>query len=292
MSSRNKKGIVCVIASAIVFGMMPLITKTAYALGANAYMAALGRFFFGSIMLFVLCRIKKKNVVINKKEMKNMILVSLPYSFVPVTLYISYNYIGSGLATTLHFTYPILVVLLSVFFLNKKITLKQNICEVIGFAGILLLSSNSKYGSLAGITIAILSGLLYAVYITSLDKITTNSIDELVLSFWVSVISFVIISIVTLFTNNFVITGDYRVTLLFIVLGLLATAFGLRLFQKGVFLCGPIKASLLSTLEPITGILLGMYFFNERIEIGELIGILLILVSACIVVLPDKKKQK
>ena len=84
------------------------------------------------------------------------------------------------------------------------------------------------------------------------------------------------------FTLSFSLEG----WLVQILMGLLATTLALMLFQKGLLLCGEIKASMFSTFEPITGLLIGAIFQGEVLSLVEMCGILLILLSVIVLVLP------
>ncbi|OKZ75872.1 MAG: hypothetical protein BHV87_04875 [Clostridiales bacterium 36_14] len=64
------------------------------------------------------------------------------------------------------------------------------------------------------------------------------------------------------------------------------------LFQKGAFLCGAVMASLLSTFEPLTGVVIGLIIFNEEMTWKLGMGIFLILFSTVMIVLPVKEKRK
>jgi drug/metabolite transporter (DMT)-like permease len=286
------KGTIYTVISSVLFGLMPLITKIAYQYGTNAYMVSLGRFFFGTIFLGLLCLLKKKAILIAKEDTKKILIISLPYSLVPIILYSSYKYIESGLATILHFSYPMQVVLLSFIFLKRRLNSKQMFCEILCLFGIGLLANEYGIQNYQGMLIALLSGLIYACYIILLENYKPNKVDSLVLSFWVSFFSLVIIVVVTFFTNNFVFTNSSITLGCFTFLGLFATAFGTHLFQNGVILIGSIKASLLSTFEPITGIIMGIIVFNELLTIKEAVSIILIMLAACLIVMPNKKKEK
>ena len=47
--SPEAEGVICALISGILFGTMPLMAKTAYSLGSNAYTVAFGRFFTGAV---------------------------------------------------------------------------------------------------------------------------------------------------------------------------------------------------------------------------------------------------
>ena len=56
---RTRVGELCVVTSAVLFGLMPLFAKIAAEHGSNAYMSALGRFFFGSVFLLAVLVLRR-----------------------------------------------------------------------------------------------------------------------------------------------------------------------------------------------------------------------------------------
>ncbi|MBP3876920.1 MAG: hypothetical protein J6E44_03050, partial [Lachnospiraceae bacterium] len=56
------EGVICAIISGILFGTMPLMAKSAYALGSNAYTVAFGRFFTGAVVSGIVLLIRHGTV--------------------------------------------------------------------------------------------------------------------------------------------------------------------------------------------------------------------------------------
>ena len=65
---------------------------------------------------------------------------------------------------------------------------------------------------------------------------------------------------------------------------------GASLFQLGIMKCGGVKSSMLSTVEPVTGVLIGALIFRETITVQSLTGIILTLLSVVLLTLGDHKK--
>jgi len=106
-------GMACVILSAVLFGWMPFLAKISYSYGGNAYMASFGRFLFGALLSALVLKIRRQPLVLNTSGTSwTIFLLSVFYAATPLFLYKSYLYIGSGLATALHFAYPVFVLLL------------------------------------------------------------------------------------------------------------------------------------------------------------------------------------
>lgn len=285
-------GSLCVILSAILFGMMPLLTKITYTFGCNAYMAAAGRFLFGAIgIFFIIPIVPTVSFRISVSDCLHIFLLSIPFSITTLLLYGSYHSIGSGLATTLHFTYPVIVMVLHTLVFHTKIQVRQLICLFICTAGILCLYRPDNHEGTLGIIMALLSGFTYSIYILCLAKREHNHLPVLTITLWLSIFSFIEIGIFSAANGNFIISNHWQVWAAMIGLGLSASIMALSLFQIGVMLCGEVKASLLSTFEPLTGIVIGILAFHEHLTSLVFIGILLILISTILLVLsPEQKK--
>lgn len=288
-NNKRNMGALYVVASAVLFGLMPLFTKTAYQYGSNAYSAAFGRFFFGSLILLAIILIKPgTRLRLERKQLLRIFELSLLYAAMPVLLYESYNYLNSSLATTLHFTYPVIVIVIMTLFFGNKINLKQIICTALCAAGIVLMCEPGDTAHTVGIVFAVISGLAYALYIIFLGRSDLNSVPALTLCFWLSLFSAIEIGIVAVFAGKMSFMISPQGWIAEFMLALFCTVFALMMFQKGVFLCGEVKASLLSTFEPITSAVVGVIVFNESITLKIMIGIAAILLSA--VLLAAEKK--
>ncbi|MBQ7330143.1 MAG: EamA family transporter, partial [Oscillospiraceae bacterium] len=69
------------------------------------------------------------------------------------------------------------------------------------------------------------------------------------------------------------------------------TAGAVVLFQQGTFLIGPERASILSTFEPITSVVVGVVFMEEVIGLRDYVGIALVLAASVLIALFDMKKK-
>ena len=285
-SVHSYTGELCVIASAVLFGLMPLLVKIIAAHGGNAYMAALGRFFFGSLILFATIAVRRDiSLQITLRQFWEITLLSVFYALTPVLLFSSYNYMDSGLATTLHFTFPILVIVFSVLLFRVSPDYRQIFCTLLCTLGISQLSGGETAGVI-GMLLAVASGVTYALYIVFLGKSSLQSVSALTTVFWLTLLSSAEISLFAAATGNLAFPSDTTAWGVVALLALLSTALALVLFQMGLFRCGPIRASLLSTFEPLTSVVVGSFVFYEALTAQNLIGIFCVLGSGVMLVLP------
>lgn len=290
-TAQQKKGMALIILSAVLFGFMPLLAKTAYAHGNNAYTLSFHRFFFGSLILFLIVRlIKKESIRIKPREMKSIFYLSLPFAFTPVLLYLSYNYISSGLATTLHFSYPIMVIIICVAFLKDRPTRKKITCCLLCTLGIIMFYTPGGQISIFGMAIALISGLVYALYIVMLDKSFLRRVAPLTLAFWMTAFSSLEVGTVTLCLGKMVWSLDNIGWAISLILALFITVVAVVAFQRGTAICGAQKASLLSTFEPLTSVVIGILVLNEALSARTFLGIACILFSIILLIIEPPVK--
>lgn len=72
-----KKGYIYTALSAIIFGLMPLLTKIIIARGATSLTIAFFRVFYVTIVLFFVLKIKKIDLHLEKRDLLSAILTSI-----------------------------------------------------------------------------------------------------------------------------------------------------------------------------------------------------------------------
>ena len=290
-SSRNAEelsGMVCALLSGILFGTMPLMTRAAYSLGSNAVTVAFGRFLTGAVFSGICLLLRYRTVFgLTKRQLRNIAMLSLFFSAMPCLLYGSYRYIDSGLATTLHFTYPVAVMLISAAVFREHIGRTSLICILLCVSGILLLSQSQGNANLRGMLLAAGSGVVYAVYIIGVDRCGLKKLPVLLIIFLLSVFSAIEVFFISLPSRSLLLGLPAKVWIPYTALGLIAMVIAASLFQLGIMKCGGVKSSMLSTVEPVTGVVIGVLIFHEQLNVKIAGGILLILLSVVILIRPE-----
>ncbi|MBD9026784.1 MAG: EamA family transporter, partial [Clostridiales bacterium] len=116
------KSKVCLILSAFIYGFAPILAKFAYKSGANGITLTFLRTFLMLPLLFFIMIFRKVSFKLTKKELIDIILLGVVGgSFSMISLYAAYDYISTGLATTLHFIYPLIIVITSAVVYKEKI---------------------------------------------------------------------------------------------------------------------------------------------------------------------------
>lgn len=289
----NIKGIYYTIASALLFGITPLLARLIYDLGANSLTVVFYRSLLVVLLLALIMYIKKISFRIDRKSLRYIAITSLFGSgLTTLLLFSSYEYIDTGTATNLHFLYPIFVALGCRFLYHEKLAQKKLISLLLAFLGMALFLSNSQSTSLFGVGIAIASSITYAFYMLCLEKSGLAKMNGFKLSFYIGCF----ITMETLLYHMFQPTIVWSLPpLAFFYLFLIAICssfLGVIWLQKGILLLGSGNASLFCLFEPITSLVVGVIFLQEDLSLIKVCGTLCILISLIQLVYVDYKTKK
>lgn len=288
--TKQYKGILLVILSAVLFGCMPLMAKTIYENGGTPVGLTLLRNFLALPALWVLMRRGGGKTSLGRAQICSMLLLALGYAGTPMLLFSSYRSISTGMATTIHFVYPIFVLLGCVLFCHEKLSRIKVLCVFFCSCGILLFYTPGDAGNLMGMALAFTSGITYAFYIIYLGASGLSRMAPFALAFWVSSFSSVLLAVYLAATGSLAISMTplgWGMSLLFALLIAVGASVS---FQVGVKEVGAQRAAILSTFEPITSIVVGILAFSEPFGLKTTLGVVLILAAVLILTIFDQEK--
>ncbi len=289
------RGILLTMLAASSFGFIPLFVKIAYANGFNPYTFSIFRSLFASVILYIFIRVKKINIKIEKAQYITLFEISLiGYSLMMLTLSLSYNYMSTGLATTIHFIYPVLVMIGSVIFYREKINIFTILSLLLSLTGMYFLVGFGSMISLSiiGVFFALISGGFYAHYVLKVAYGNVRNINSFVIAFYVSLFSTCILFVMTAFMGKLTFNYTYKGVLSAVIIALLCNLIGMVAFQTGLKIISATTATILSTIEPITSLIVGVLVFSEVLFWYHIVGSSLIIVSVIVIAYSEKKLIK
>lgn len=289
------KGIILTVLAAMSFGFQGFLAKTAYANGFNPFSFTLYRSLFAAVALYIFIKIYGLDIEVSKAQYKTLFKVSLfGYSLMLITLYISFLYMPTGLAMTLHFIYPVVVMVASIFLYKEKLLAKKLIALILSVLGIYFLVGFGSFTkiSMIGFWLALLSGILYGYYILMVSNSNIKNLNSFVMTFYLSLFNTFIVLFLTLVTGNMSLQYNYKGLLSTIMVALVCNIFGMVSFQSGLKYITATTSSILSTFEPITSLIVGIVIFNEYLAWYHFVGSIFIIISVILVSLAEKRLQK
>lgn len=286
MHYKTVKGCTFAVLSAVIYGCMPLMAKYIYADGVNPLTLVFLRNLFSLIPLGLLAYREGKTLKVAPAQLPSIILISLlGCCFTPILLFSSYQFIPSGLATVFHFAYPAFVVLGEILIFRKRTKLSSIVSVLLCAAGIFLFYSPQGNLNFTGCALALLSALTFAGYVLSLSGFGRQNISGFLLSFYIALISCIATFIICIVTDGLALPTTAFGWGLCILFSLLVTTGAVALFQQSTFLIGGETTSILSTLEPITSVVLGVLIFREPLGVRVFAGTVLVILASIISVL-------
>ncbi|QSX05033.1 DMT family transporter [Sedimentibacter sp. zth1] len=287
------KGFSCVITAAVIFGFMPILSKLTYFGGSNPIMLVFLRSFLCIPILYSILRVKKITIKVPKKILFKFFIYSIvTTTLTALLLYTSYNYVSVGIATTIHYVYPIIVGLILVIFFKEKISILKIICLAISFSGILLFfDGNTSNGSLIGLFIAFLSGVSYSLSLIYMDKGGIKGYYPFLVTFYSCLFTSITMFFVSIITKSFTLSITPSGWLYSFILSIIVSVIAVTFMQIGVQNIGPTTTAILCMFEPITSIILAILLFNEPCTFRNILGCSLIIFAVLLLTIFDNKKE-
>lgn len=285
------KGIFLTVLSAVFYGLNPLFAKTVYTGGCNSLTLTLSRLLAGAVIFLVLQLGRGGSLRVSRRELKDILICCIGYGLVGPLLFASYNYLASGLATTLHFVYPVLVVAASLVLRYEKPNRRKLLCCALCFAGILCFYTPGGSLNARGVFLALTSGVAWACYILHLNSSALVQLEPFKLAFWLCALSAVLVGAITLGTGQLALPTtplSWRAIGLFCCVASAASL----LFQVGNQYVGAQSASMLSTFEPLTSVVVGILVYHEVLTVRLGIGILCILLAVVLLAGVDETAKE
>ena len=192
----SQKGLLMVVISGIVFGIMPGTVAYCYSQGATPMLMMLARSVLFNLILLPVMLKKKNTWDLYRRTWKQYILLTLTGTGTPLLLFTAYQYIPTGTTTTIHFLYPAMVVLACVLLFREKLSKIRGISVALCLAGILLMVDTTVSNlSITGVLIALASSITWAAYIILLDKADLQGATSEQIMFYTGISSIVMMAV-------------------------------------------------------------------------------------------------
>ena len=297
IDKRRLLGYIAGIAAGVSYGMNPLFGKALMESGVPVMVMLFFRYGFAAVFTAILMLARKESFRVGKREIGLLILLGLLFAGSSITLFTSYAYIPSGLATTLVYLYPVFVALIMVF-LRIYPSWQTWLSILATFVGILLLSAPSGNAEirLAGILLAIGAALCYSFYLVIVNRSKRiRNISEHTLTLYSLVTGTILVAVIRAFQGGSMLEGvdtaaDWGNL---IGLAIVPTMISMLTLAMSTRYIGPTKTAVLGVFEPLTAILIGTLLFGEPLT-GKMAVWIAICVAAVVFMIlkPGKKGQR
>ena len=274
---RRLFGYIAGIVAGVSYGTNPLFGKALMESGVPILVMLFFRYAFAAGFLAVLMGFKKESFLAKRRELGLLILLGIFFAGSSLTLFCSYEFIPSGLATTLIYLYPAIVALIMVF-LRIYPSWQTWLAISATFGGILLLStpSGDVLIRIPGILLAIGSALCYSFYLIIVNRSKRiRNVSEHTLTLYSLVTGAVLFAAIRAAQGGSMLEGidtlgDWGNLIGLAIIPTMVSMLTIAISSRYI---GPTKTAVLGVFEPLTAILIGTLMFGETLTAKMATGI-------------------
>ena len=277
------KGYLCAFISAFTYGLIPLFMipiKKAESFSVDATLFY--RFLIASSAILLFLCYQKQRLRISLREGLIMSILGLLYALSAEFLFLAYDYLSPGIASTIFFSYPIIVALVLVLFYKEKITFPTILSLLLVVAGVGMLSI--KEGSTInyiGLGISLLGALVYALYILIINKVRIEA-SGVKISFYSMLFSSLYFWVKTLILGESIAIPSLSLVGDITLFAIITTSLSLVALVYAVRYIGSTPTAIMGAFEPIVAVLISVGLFGEALTSSLIIGGMVIIAGVLI----------
>ena len=278
------------IVASVIWGINVIVMKVIME-SLPMYLVAGIRVFFASIIVGTILLFKKQSIKLSKKEF--WVVLCISFFNVSLNFYLSFTGLqlleGSSTAI-INALSPMITYILTYLILKQKLHKKTLFGVCISLLGFLISIRFNIYALSTGSWFLLASLVAYS-YSTILVKQKGEGIPFLVISFYS-----LLLGAIQLLTLSYIFEGlpialittlSIQHLLLFVIFSICGFAFIQSIHLRAVNTLGPTTTSFYLNLNPIFTYLAAIVFLNEEIDVFQVFGFIIILISLFI----ERKKR-
>ncbi|MDO4629664.1 MAG: DMT family transporter [Planctomycetia bacterium] len=285
------KGIFFGLLAAISYGMNPLFALPLYHEGFCPDAVLWYRYILAVVFLGTWLMWRHTEMKVGWQFAPLLTVNGLLMGCSSLFLFLSYQYMDAGVASTILFVYPVMVTGMMALFFHERVTLGTVLSIILAFTGVLALYWDENGATLdsVGVLMVILSALSYALYIVLVRVTRLRKLSAEVLTFYC------LLPILPVFLMRTgwgaALTWPTSATAWWcvVLLALVPTILSLSWTALAIRYVGATPTAILGALEPATAVFFGITVFGEKLTIRLIFGLLFIIIAVLIQVAKTQK---
>lgn len=291
--TNTTRGISLAIFGAAAFSMKAIFVKLAYRYGVEAVLLLALRMAFSlPFMLAVAWWSGRRSVVaLTARDWRAILFLGVAgYYLSSLFDFLGLAYISAGLERLILFLYPTVVVLISVFFLGKKIGARAIVAMVVSYAGIGIaflhdVRISADFGdTLIGGGLVFLCMITYSVYLVGSGQMTVRigSMRFAALATCVAALS-CLVHFLVISPAADAVGQPWQVYAYAAAMAVLSTVLPILLTARAMELIGASKVSIIGSFGPVATIFFAWLLLGEAVSLEQVAGGAFVLAGVMIV---------
>jgi drug/metabolite transporter (DMT)-like permease len=265
----RRAAIFLVLLSALGFGTIAMFAKLAYGAGVGPTMLLALRFVLAAAFLAPVIWFKRIPLP-RGRVFAGFVLMGALYTAQAQSYFTALLYASSGLVGLLLYVYPVLVTALALMLGWEKLDRRTLVLLGLAVAGLAITLGGQLHGQPLGIVFGLLAACIYAVYILTGGKLTPN-VHPLAATF-------VVLGSAAVFNTGLALASGKDLPhgavawVAIAAIALFSTVLAIAAFLAGIKHIGAAQASIISTMEPVITLGLGVALLDETVSASQMLG--------------------
>lgn len=284
VSKVDRAGALLTALSAVFFGSLAIFGKFGNRLGISIDELLAIRFGVAAMSLWILARVRREHLAV--RRVAPLALMGGLYVCQAATYFTSLRTVPAAVVSILLFLYPGIVTVLAAIFLKERLTRARVLALALAGVGMFaVIDPLTTHGSIdsSGLVFGVATAGIYATYIL-LGRVCLRDVPAVTATAVITTTACIVFAIAGAATGQLrpLSPGGW---VLAASMAIVATAIPATAFLAGITRIGPTRAAIISTLEPVTAVILAGVFLSESLGPIRLLGGAIVLVASVIVAL-------
>ena len=297
--SNSLKGTLLTVVAGIAWGLSGTSGQYLMVHGISALVLTNLRLLIagGILMLLAYATAKDKMLAFlkDRKSLLSLLIFALIGLFLNQFAYLTaIQETNAGTATVLQYVCPVGILIYSCIKDKVAPTLGEIVSIILAIGGTFLIATHGQLDQLSitpsGLFWGLFSAWTYALYIILPIALIKKWGSSLVIGVGMVIAGLVALPFTGVLQTTIPTSLDFLLAFAGIIL--IGTVFAYTAFLKGASLIGPVKSSLLASIEPISAVFFAFLIMNEQFYPIDFLGMAMILVAVTLISLKDLLLEK
>lgn len=297
--SKLIKGTILTVIAGIAWGLSGASGQYLMAHGFTALLLTNVRLLIAGGMLLAIVALTSRDTLLaffkDKKSLATLALFAILGLLLNQYAYLAaISETNAGTATVLQYVCPVLILAYTCLKNRLAPTVVEVISMVLAIGGTFLIATHGQFDQLSitplGLFWGIFSAFTYALYILVPIQLIQRWGSMLVIGLGMVFAGIVLTPFSGITHFHWQLSSDIYLALAGIIL--IGTIIAYTLFLKGSSMIGPVKSSLLASIEPISAVFFAFLVMQEKFYAIDFVGMAMILIGVTLISIGDLIKEK
>jgi drug/metabolite transporter (DMT)-like permease len=266
------RAVLLIVISALSFGSISVLTVLVTRQQVSLITAMAWRYFLAAVILALMIRPFRHRGISRRQIAQLMLIGGVGQALITYLSLHALEYIAVGPLAFLFYTYPAWVALLAAVRKTERLTTIRMLALTLALIGVtIMVGAPEEKLNAIGVALALASAILYSAYLPALEQIQ-RGIPSFHATFYLISGSAIAFVLAALMLGQFYVPDGGAVWINILTLAIVSTVIAFSALIKGVSILGPVRTSIIATVEPFFTAVLGVMALGSQFTATTLVG--------------------